>query len=112
MFDKYDFVKIVDYPDRECRDLESLIGKEAMIIDVDERYNYPYELCFFDREAQELSMWHGNLLFNDNHLEPVEEKNVAGVKREISKLRESLKYKKTVDGWKIRECLRSIERML
>lgn len=112
MFDKYDFVKIVDYPDRECRDLESLIGKEAMIIDVDKRYDYPYELCFFDREAQELSMWHGNLLFNDYHLEPAEEKNVEGAKREIRRLRESLKYNKTVDGWKIREYLRRIERML
>ncbi len=112
MFDKYDFVKIVDYPDRECRDLESLIGKEAMIIDVDERYDYPYELCFFDREAQELSMWHGNLLFNDNHLEPVEERNLEGAKRELKSIRDSLKHPQKVDRIRLSEKLRRIERML
>ena len=83
-----------------------------MIIDVFKGADYPYEICFFDREAQEISMWHGTLLWNENYIENVEDKNVAGAKREISRLRESLKYSKTVDGWRIRECLRRIERML
>ncbi len=112
MFDKYDFVKIIDYPDRECRDLEKLVGKEAMIIDVDRKYEYPYELCFMDREAQELSMWHGNLLFNDYHLEPVGEKNLEGAKRELKSIRDSLKYPQKVDRIRLIDNLRRIERML
>ena len=112
MFKKYDFVRVLGYPDEKNNDLDRLIGKEGMIIDVFKGADYPYEICFFDREAQEISMWYGTLLWNENYIENVGDKNVAGAKREISRLRESLKHSKTVDGWRIREYLRRIERML
>lgn len=49
MFRKYDYVRIVDYPERQKGDLEQLIGKEAMIIDIDRKYDYPYEVCFLTK---------------------------------------------------------------
>lgn len=112
MFRKYDYVRIVDYPERQKGDLEQLIGKEAMIIDIDRKYNYPYEVCFFDKEAQDLSLWNGNLLFNDNHLELVDGQDIAGAKRELRRLIDSLKYPVKVDKYKIIEELKKIERML
>ena len=112
MFKKYDFVRVLGYPDEKNNDLDRLVGKEGMIIDVLEWADYPYEICFFDKEAQEISMRYGILLWNEKYIEDAKDKNVAGAKREIRRLRESLKYNKTVDGWKISEYLRRIERML
>lgn len=68
MYKKYDLVTIVRVPDK---DLEKLIGEEGIIIATDSSYGYPYEVVFFDREAQEFSMGEGILLWKSYHLERI-----------------------------------------
>lgn len=62
---KYDFVKIVSVP---AKDLESLIGEEGMIIEVDRGSEYPYEVAFFSKNAQIKSLEEGGLIWKDYHL--------------------------------------------
>lgn len=66
--EKYDLVTIVKVPQK---DLERLIGEEGIIIEVDERYEYPYEVIFFSKNAQKFSLEEGTLLWNDYHLEGI-----------------------------------------
>lgn len=65
---KYDLVEIVSVPDK---DLERLIGEEGIIIAIDKRFEFPYEVVFFNKNAQEFSMGEGILLWKDYHLERI-----------------------------------------
>ena len=66
--EKYDLVTIVKVPQK---DLERLIGEEGIIINVDEKWVYPYEIVFFSKNAQKFSLEEGILLWNDYHLEGI-----------------------------------------
>ena len=111
MFKKYDRVKIVDVPESDP-ELYQLIGKEATIIDVDRDYEYPYEVVFLDKRAQDINEWNGIILFNDWHLELANEPDVELAKTEIRELINSLWGKKTVHVDELLSTLRRIERML
>ncbi len=65
---KYDLVKIVNvYSD----DLKHLIGEEGIIINVDEKWEFPYEVIFFSKNAQKFSLKEGTLLWKDYNLEGI-----------------------------------------
>lgn len=63
---KYDFVKVVD-PDEKY--MEDFIGAEGMVIGIDEGWEYPIEVCLFDKELQSRIVDDGNLLFKEKELE-------------------------------------------
>lgn len=111
MFSKYDRVKIVDVP-KDNPELYQLLGKEATIIDVDRNRDYPYEVVFLDKKSQDINEWHGIILFNDWHLELVNEPDVELAKTEIRELINSLWGKRTVNVNELVSTLRRIERML
>ena len=63
---KYDFVKIIEVEDEV---MEQFLGTEGMIIDIDTSYEYPIEVCLFDKELQERIVDEGNLMFKESELE-------------------------------------------
>lgn len=111
MFSKYDRVKIVDVPE-DNPELYQLIGKEATIIDVDRNYDYPYEVVFLDKKSQDINEWNGIILFNDWHLELVNEPDVELAKTEIRELINKIWKMKTIDKNELLSTLRRIERVL
>ena len=111
MFSKYDRVKIVDVPEGNP-ELYQLIGKEATIIDVDRDYEYPYEVVFLDKKAQDINEWYGIILFNDWHLELVNEPDIELAKAEIRELINNIWNMRTIDRTELLSTLRRIERVL
>ncbi len=111
MFSKYDRVKIIDVPEGNP-ELYQLIGKEATIIDVDRDYEYPYEVVFLDKKAQDINEWYGIILFNDWHLELVNEPDIELAKAEIRELINNIWNMRTIDRTELLSTLRRIERVL
>lgn len=61
-FELYDVVQVVDAEHKR------FIGEKGIILDIDENYEYPYEVLFFEREVRTLAkklridFWRGNEL--------------------------------------------------
>ena len=111
MFKKYDRVRVVNLP-KDSIDLYYLLGKEGTVIDVDSNADYPYEVIFFDKQAQNLSEWNGVILFTDWQLQNVLDIDVEGAKKDIQRLRKNIRYKEMVSGIEVDDALRRIETML
>ena len=67
MQEKYDFVKIVDADD----EFRSFVGQEGMVIEVDENYEYPYEVVFFNKEYQKICIEHGGILWRETDIDGI-----------------------------------------
>ncbi len=65
--DVNDFVRIVSADN----DVEEYIGAEGMVIRIDERWSYPYEIVFFDKKLQENSIKNGLYLWKERQLEAI-----------------------------------------
>lgn len=72
MFRKYDYVRVVDCWDRNNDDLIPFLNKEGMIIGTDAGDIFPYEIAFFDKHLQNLSIALGIVLWRERDLEKIE----------------------------------------
>ena len=66
--EKWDFIKIVGSND----ETKEFIGAKGIIVGVDEEWEYPYDVVFFDMNLQKKSMDSGGLLWRDEDLEKLE----------------------------------------
>ncbi len=62
---KYDFVRVVEVEEDH---MKKFIGAEGMIIGIDD-WEYPIEVCLFDKKLQAIIVDEGNLSFKESELE-------------------------------------------
>lgn len=66
---KYDFVRVVEV---EEDPMKEFIGSEGMVIGIDDSWEYPVEVCLFNKELQRKIIDEGILYFKKNELEVIE----------------------------------------
>ncbi len=69
--EKYDYVQVIDYDETVGLNLDEFIGAEGMIINIDNRGDFPIEVCFFNKELQDKVLYHGCIHWKENELEVI-----------------------------------------
>ena len=69
--EKLDFVKVVNYNKEEIQEefMEKFIGAKGIIIGINEKWDYPCDVVFFDMDLQKQSMDSGGILWRVEDLE-------------------------------------------
>lgn len=72
--EKLDFVKVVDFNREEIEEgfMEKFIGAKGIIIGINDKWDYPYDVVLFDMNLQKQSMDYSGILWRDEDLERLE----------------------------------------
>lgn len=71
--EKWDFVKVASFNGEEFNEeMSQFVGATGIIVAVDEDWEYPYDVVFFNMNLQKKAMDSGGLLWRDEDLEKLE----------------------------------------